>query len=368
MNDHCRRCYFTYDTNHRKVKKQNICIQCYIEKEKPYNLQAYDSFDHPCGGTTIFKVVPKIKIKIKNLKLRNIVHFQYHLENGERQFTPTKSWNEIWERVEFYVQPQLLKRFKGNMSCLWNFDGNRVSAFVKFQTEIFYIISVWGVKSNKSNWLQTDFSMEQIVSGALNAVAKKQAEEEHVHSDEFASKMKTFATGDQTFPEFQFDEKSREKLSNILNSMKEKAEQRFNVKRALQVIAADSNVRNFVACMLKHANFSFDTEKLAEFCIKMDEDQPKRVHSFSFLCVLIFIRIHFGFRSCAFQIIVFQRGRRFQIGGFRRHRRAKNKNMLALCCVDIFVFGLFAGNHRWRNRRIFSKQNFPKRKTSKHDD
>ena len=39
-NKYCRSCWHSFDTfDNKKIKKQNICLTCYIKQNKPYNLQ-----------------------------------------------------------------------------------------------------------------------------------------------------------------------------------------------------------------------------------------------------------------------------------------------------------------------------------------
>ena len=54
----CSLCYNNYNEEklHQKIKKQNICLECFIKKEKPYRIALLDFFNNVCGGCDIYKI------------------------------------------------------------------------------------------------------------------------------------------------------------------------------------------------------------------------------------------------------------------------------------------------------------------------
>lgn len=152
--DSCRM-FFEFDRI-KKLRKKNICLQCHIENEKPYELIYFGSFDNPCGGSSIYKVIPKKSYgdgsrsptKSQTLRLHNIAHYEMVLPGirDMTHFQPVHSWNDIWNKMDNWMDPRWISKFKGKLKKgIYEYSGNGIIAFVQdAKSDIYFVNGVWG--------------------------------------------------------------------------------------------------------------------------------------------------------------------------------------------------------------------------------
>lgn len=140
----CRRLDFTNDTIKRLLKKQRICLECYINKERPYTIGLLSSYDDPCGGSCIYRIQPKKQ----SIRLHNIAHYEVFLpENcNPANLIPVSSWEEIWGKMDGWMDPRWATKHKGKLRRgIYYYNGNGMIAFVEDKKgDIYYIDGVWG--------------------------------------------------------------------------------------------------------------------------------------------------------------------------------------------------------------------------------
>lgn len=156
---HCKKCYCilcdyppknsAYSMENSldcKLKNQNICLGCYIAREKRYNLVMYDTYGNPCGGSAIYRVVPKNPKE--KLRLHHMAYYEYHIRNIRtmKSFQPVHRWEDIWQRMEGWMEEKWAKKFRGGLERgIYCADGNGMIAFVEDKKgDMYYIHGVWG--------------------------------------------------------------------------------------------------------------------------------------------------------------------------------------------------------------------------------
>ncbi|XWV25784.1 putative orfan [Tupanvirus soda lake] len=135
-------------------KIKNICLNCYIESVKPYKLAYLCSYDNPCGGSSIYKVVPSVE----KLRLHNLVHFEYHLKGirSVDDFSPIYHWDDIWGKMQGWINPKWQSKFRGKLlRGIYCYDGNGMIAFVEDKKgDIYFVHGVWGnIKTSKISYV-----------------------------------------------------------------------------------------------------------------------------------------------------------------------------------------------------------------------
>ncbi|XWV24551.1 putative ORFan [Tupanvirus deep ocean] len=138
----CTLCNSPHDN--KKIKNQNICLSCYIAKEKPYKLVFCGTYGNLCGGSDIYKVIPNVN----KLRLHNLVHFEYYLKGirTKDDFCPVYNWNDIWDKMDGWFNPKWKSKFNGKLvRGIYSHDGNGMIAFVEDKKgDIYYVHGVWG--------------------------------------------------------------------------------------------------------------------------------------------------------------------------------------------------------------------------------
>ena len=145
----CRLChekYSAYESVRRKLKKDNICLGCHIEVEKPYKLFLYDYCANSCGSTRIWKVSPKAS----KIRLHTLAHYEYVLPQIYRmnEFHAITSWTDVWNKVwEPCFEQGWSSKFKGSLikGISKGDSSNGIIAFVlDKKNNIYFIDGVWG--------------------------------------------------------------------------------------------------------------------------------------------------------------------------------------------------------------------------------
>jgi len=148
--DLCKKCGISLVINAygntKKIKGKNICVDCYTNSIKPYKLILYDNYGNVCGGTNIYKVIPKSNNK--KIRLHNIVHHEYHLPGirDSKDFSPVKNWNKIWNEMDGWFDPTWKNKFRGKLSRgIYEYNGNGMIAIIEDKKKgIFLVNGVWG--------------------------------------------------------------------------------------------------------------------------------------------------------------------------------------------------------------------------------
>lgn len=140
--NNCRK-HYTNDYGERKIKNQNICMNCFIEQNRPYILCQGKTYDEFYGGSEIYRVISKVD----NLRLHNIAYYEAHLPGIRltNSFVPIHNWREVWNKMEGWYNPIWSSKHKGvlkrGICCA---DGNGIFAIVEDKKgEIYYIHGCW---------------------------------------------------------------------------------------------------------------------------------------------------------------------------------------------------------------------------------
>ena len=124
-------------------ERKKRCDHCVMQSEMKFESVFLSSFDDPCGGTTLYRIVPKKGIK--EIRLHHILYWMID-DYVERKFTPVQNWEKIWDACSGWFDTNLKQKYKGDLQKGIMFsDGNGVIASVQDKKGDYYVIhGSWG--------------------------------------------------------------------------------------------------------------------------------------------------------------------------------------------------------------------------------
>ena len=142
----CKLCGLWYGSYgfERKIKKDNICLQCFVNKEKPYKLLLHTEYYNYCGGVAIYR----INLTKPNVRLHHIAHLECAIADIRpmQDFVAVNNWNDVWCKALEWINPEWEIKFKGPIKKgICQSTGNDIKAIILDKKKnLYYITGVWG--------------------------------------------------------------------------------------------------------------------------------------------------------------------------------------------------------------------------------
>lgn len=125
-----------------EVRKKR-CDSCVMDSHMKFKTCVVSRFANPCGGTTLYRVLPKQGVD--QIRLHHILYWM--LEHYEDySFTPIHQWGPIWRACDGWVDPKLEQIHRGKIKRgIMNLCGNGVMASVEdMKGNLYAVVGSWG--------------------------------------------------------------------------------------------------------------------------------------------------------------------------------------------------------------------------------